>query len=437
MNKPKIEEPIPSTSKVAIPVSEPKHPRHSLPHLVTQYQNLFDLAMLPPRPKLKFVAQSVHLFDFGSLPSRNMPPDGIRTLISQYLHLFDFATLPPKRATLPPKRARVHPPIPTRDGPLLEAPVFKQCVWSTEFFDKATRLDTLLTDPTLVAYFPFIHRLHKLNEGGYQALGLQKQIDSLIESTSVSHSNETVIHAWGCVLRFLVLDMLLRSKGYKASPALISDGSLIARPAHSFTGKMYKWQKYLADVTGQRPPAENILVAADAAAPFVGPIDQSSAAKGQKNLLITALSMISIIEEPFLQTSESADDPVLPSRLTKPGATYKLGELPRLTPAKINRHLAIWFFISPLAVLMDRNLDAPIVSMQHLFLAARALGTARPPRIELAEKYLRGVMFTLLSDPALDVPAAFATTDGAPRYMPPPYNETFFNAGAPLKFRYD
>jgi hypothetical protein len=38
-------------------------------------------------------------------------------------------------------------------------------------------------------------------------------------------------------------------------------------------------------------------------------------------------------------------------------------------------------------------------------------------------------MWALVEDPTLDVRGAFAQTPGAPAYVPPPYNEGFFNPG--------
>jgi hypothetical protein len=42
---------------------------------------------------------------------------------------------------------------------------------------------------------------------------------------------------------------------------------------------------------------------------------------------------------------------------------------------------------------------------------------------------VRDVVLALVEDPALDVPGAFSRTPGAPVYVPPPYNEVFFNLG--------
>lgn len=93
-------------------------------------------------------------------------------------------------------------------------------------------LDALFADHSLKEYFPLIKRLHELNEGGVQGLGkYRKGFDSLLETTP--QASAKLDYAWEHVLRFLVLDMLLRCKGYKASPGLVPDGTTIPKPVQS------------------------------------------------------------------------------------------------------------------------------------------------------------------------------------------------------------
>ncbi|KAJ7115638.1 hypothetical protein C8R43DRAFT_1038671 [Mycena crocata] len=345
----------------------------------------------------------------------------------------DFATLAPRQSPTPPRILR---PLP-RGGnpPLLETPVFKQCVWSTDFFNKTMNLDVLLADKSLIEYFPFIMRLHRLNEAGIY--------------TSYNATAPTT-YGWECVLRFLVLDMLLRAKGYKAAPGLTPDGSTIPRAAQTFTEKLYKWQQYLADAVAlknpEAGPGQN--TASINRQPRGAPA-KLVLSRGHRNLLTTTLGIMSIIEESALPSSDTPAGSVLLSSVAcgidydfqlrmpilifspfsnfhKFPAAARDNLPPTLAATTLNRHLAIFLFISPLGALLDQDLVAPVVSMQQLFETTRALGTVRPDRIHLAEDYVRHVVCTLIAHPELDVAGAFAATQGAPAYVPPPYNESFF-----------
>jgi hypothetical protein len=108
--------------------------------------------------------------------------------------------------------------------PLLDAPIFKNCLWSTEFFQNSETLDSLFADELLTEYFPFIDRLHQLNEIG--AL-IQQAVP--FESLPAKDGNPNAIFVWGCLLRFLVLDMLLCCKSYKPSPHVPPDGNAIPK----------------------------------------------------------------------------------------------------------------------------------------------------------------------------------------------------------------
>ncbi|KAJ7123446.1 hypothetical protein C8R44DRAFT_783802 [Mycena epipterygia] len=414
----------PSASKTAVPLPD-FNPSRLNPILKDHHQHLFDLANLPTRAAAALVTRHIHLFDLATLVPRGAQE---LKLVGEYRHIFDFATLPPRT------KSRI-PWMPSRNGsgPLLDAPVFKQCAWSTEFFQKAFPLHSLFADPSLAEYFPFIKRLLILNEAGVQPSRRSIGRPAVSWDSLLDTNNTNTTYSWGCVLRFLVLDMLLLCKGYKAAPQLVPDGNMIPKAAQPFTKKLYKWQNHIADAIDLKDEGREGSGVPDPTAELGG-------AQAHRNLLLTALGIMSFLEESSLPSPDDPPDSLVLSSLSNfhklPARTRD--KLPaELRATTIYHHLAVYLFISPLGILVNQDLVAPIIATQHLFHTTRALGTMRPPRIEIAEKYVRNVVCKLINDPALDVRGAFAHTEGAPGYMPPPYTETFFNAGVPAKVRYD
>ncbi|KAJ7239103.1 hypothetical protein C8J57DRAFT_1246143 [Mycena rebaudengoi] len=94
-----------------------------------------------------------------------------------------------------------------------------------------------------------------------------------------------------------------------------------------------------------------------------------------------------------------------------------------LTPEIINRHLAIFLCLSPLATLLDEDFTAPAFGVITTYMCQALCG---PARIEIGEGYLRAAVWELVDNPSLGVYSALAQTQGAPSYIPPPHSETFF-----------
>ncbi|KAJ7614859.1 hypothetical protein FB45DRAFT_1064513 [Roridomyces roridus] len=339
-----------------------------------------------------FFAHYAPIFDFESSNGGARRVEAkVPVLTPHYIHLFDLDRLSTARSRL--------------EGPLLGTPHFFQVLWKTEVFQTSTRLAALLSDAKLLEFVPFITRLHNQNEAGLPGLGWP--------CSEKGTNNALPAWVWGYILRFIILDMILWLKGYKpASGAVRPTGGAPPKPAAPFTNKLHRWEKYLADaaVLGEGNPAD--------------------ATQGYENFRLTALSFISVIEEPSLPPPGLAPDiadAFVPARFSKEGET------PGLTQAVLNRHLAVWLLISPLAVLVDDDLSAPKkVSHEQISLAQRAIGTARPLRIAIAERYMHSVLFTLLrdslSDSRLDVRAAFERTTGAPEHVQPLHVDSFFAA---------
>ncbi|KAJ7609810.1 hypothetical protein FB45DRAFT_943031, partial [Roridomyces roridus] len=256
-----------------------------------------------------------------------IPPNSV-LLRPYYKHLFDLDRVPNPRRQFDP------------EAPLLSVAPFKYCLWTTEFFEKSTRLGPLLTDPMLEEYVPFIQRLHCVNERGPWGLYWHPSTDD---------AAVLPFWVWGYVGRFLVLDMILRRSGYKASAPFSPNGNALPKGAIPFTKKLYKWEKYIADAVP------------------LGEGNPSDAAQSYENILLTAMSFISIIEEPSIPPPNAPDTAFVPARLTEANPA---GQLPTLTQTIIDRHLATWFFISPLAVLVENSLfelTAAKVRHQDLF----------------------------------------------------------------------
>ncbi|KAJ7203982.1 hypothetical protein C8J57DRAFT_1259531 [Mycena rebaudengoi] len=151
---------------------------------------------------------------------------------------------------------------------------------------------------------------------------------------------------------------------------------------------------------------------------------RSDAKQAHKNLLITALSIMCILEvllssfctyyyavKIIPPQEQSVPDPNIP------GEAFHLDRLSNYNKLPVHTRAIVPATLAPETT-------------------ANALGAARPSRIELAEKYVRNVVRALVEDPTLDVPGAFVRTPGAPPYMPPPYTEEFFNSGS-KRVRYD
>ncbi|KAJ7203965.1 hypothetical protein C8J57DRAFT_387452 [Mycena rebaudengoi] len=117
--------------------------------------------------------------------------------------------------------------LPPAGKALLDAPIFNECLWITHFFDRSAPLDGLLADPALALYVPFITHLHEPTESRSSAYrgevsGAAPPGDAFIDNVAGTRMSED---AWGLVLRFLVLDVLLLYKGHKPAPCVLPDGS--------------------------------------------------------------------------------------------------------------------------------------------------------------------------------------------------------------------
>lgn len=397
------------------------------PVLAARYHTLFDI---PASPRRILVAQDIHLFDFATLPPRNK---GARRRRGKQDVNVPLSLGNPRMVSRPLNDAGTAAPA------LLEAPIFKRCGWATEFFEKTTTLRALFEDPCLQEYAPFIRRLHELNEAGVppaphwrgdkelpHAVFFEEDVD--LRTANVG--TPSFVYAWGCVVRFRLLDMLLRCKGYKASTAVGADGSPIPPGSRTFTVKLYKWEQYLTDITLNSRGREEAGVATGEAFQAAG--TESDSALAYRNVLLATLCIMLILEETYLLP---IDEPPRPfyfaslSNFDKFPAGVR-AQLPKSVPATtVYRHLAFFLFVSPLCALAEHDLDASKVLHQALFLTAGALGTARPTLTDSGETYLRNVVRALIADPALGVAGAFVQTQGAPRYVPPPYNDSFFSAG--------
>ncbi|KAJ6484293.1 hypothetical protein DFH09DRAFT_1211456 [Mycena vulgaris] len=444
----------PTISKIVI---DPDLPRRSIPQFKAEYRHIFDLATLPARPVKTLVNQHVHLFDFGTFGPRRQPSGP--NLVTHHQPLFDFATLPRRIRPRQPSQCGCASsgiwwlsfPFTDDNFLLLDAPIFKQCLWSTEFFTNSNTLDALLTDPSLTEYFPFITRLHQLNQAGIpqvpaQVPGMRREkevrhtlfFEENPDLRTVSVNGQRFLYSWGCVVRFLLLDMLLRCKGYKPSAAVAAVDSVIHPSARGFTKKLYKWQKYLTDAIANSRGREQHGV--PPCTDFQAAGTDSNSAQAYKNLLTATVCIMLILEEPYLPSEEN------------PSPSFELLSLPNfdkfplsareqlpfvLSTATVYRHLAVFLFVSPLCALVDHDLEAANTTTQILFNTSKALGSAHSTLIDSGEMYVRNTVRTLIADPTLGVAGAFLRTTGVPRYMPPPYNETFFNAGQPARIRYD
>ncbi|KAJ7646256.1 hypothetical protein DFH06DRAFT_575969 [Mycena polygramma] len=287
-------------------------------------------------------------------------------------------------------------------------------------------LDALFMDEALKDYLPFIQRIQRLNETGVitpptRPRGVRQKTGESFAAITSANTN----YLWECILRFLVLDMLLRCKGYKRSAHVPPNGKAIPTRARSLTSKMYKWEKYLADAISHVDPESPSNM--PAAKTNLGP------QQSHMNLLMTALAIRSFLEETDLPMIGSQVAPFVLSSLSnfETIPAHVRAELPEtLTASAANRYICAFLFVSPLSVLIDQDLLSPTIQTSELFDTALALGTMRPLRIDMAEKYVRDVVWNLIADPTLDVPAALAATRGAPRWHPPPYQDAFFYAGA-------
>ncbi|KAJ7074833.1 hypothetical protein B0H15DRAFT_868652 [Mycena belliarum] len=430
------------------------------PVLAARYHTLFDI---PASPRRILVAQDIHLFDFATLPPRNKGGSSSPYGCAWFIHNTSSSQEEGQTRSiqvrslviiLPMTHIDVNVPLslgnprmvsrPLNDAgtaapALLEAPIFKRCGWATEFFEKTTTLRALFEDPCLQEYAPFIRRLHELNEAGVppaphwrgdkelpHAVFFEEDVD--LRTANVG--TPSFVYAWGCVVRFRLLDMLLRCKGYKASTAVGADGSPIPPGSRTFTVKLYKWEQYLTDITLNSRGREEAGVATGEAFQAAG--TESDSALAYRNVLLATLCIMLILEETYLLP---IDEPPRPfyfaslSNFDKFPAGVR-AQLPKSVPATtVYRHLAFFLFVSPLCALAEHDLDASKVLHQALFLTAGALGTARPTLTDSGETYLRNVVRALIADPALGVAGAFVQTQGAPRYVPPPYNDSFFSAG--------
>ncbi|KAJ7723225.1 hypothetical protein B0H16DRAFT_342574 [Mycena metata] len=102
-----------------------------------------------------------------------------------------------------------------------------------------------------------------------------------------------------------------------------------------------------------------------------------------------------------------------------------------MSTAAVYRHLGVFLFLSPLCALQNLDLESSSVSTQILFVTSRALGSVKSIVLDRHEMFIRGVVRALMSDPSLGVAGAFLVAGDRPRYVPPPYLETFFDAGVP------
>ncbi|KAJ7263390.1 hypothetical protein C8J57DRAFT_1231257 [Mycena rebaudengoi] len=129
----------------------------------------------------------------------------------------------------------------------------------------------------------------------------------------------------------------------------------------------------------------------------------SKTTQAHRKLLLTALSIdgsssLFSLLSPYPTVTEEEDSSrnsdvlVEPFELQWPLNYHKLPahmrtSLPSfLTTATVNRHLAIFLFMSPLAILLDQDLAEPKVKTKDIFPTTHALSTARPARTDAAEK---------------------------------------------------
>ncbi|KAJ7151887.1 hypothetical protein C8R43DRAFT_1004606 [Mycena crocata] len=436
---------IPSARPSVIPLEQDKNivdsPRAArpIPRLVAHYETLFELAL----KRTLLTSGHVHLFDFEGLPRKAVTGRPRTSLVTHYRHIFDFATLPPRRISRIPRM--------TPDGnnaPLLDAPIFKQCLWSTEFFQNSHTLDALLDDESLTEYLPFIQKLHELNQEGIpQPHGIRKDQDFFRHTIffeedpdlrTVNVNTSGFLYSWGCVLRFLLLDMLLRCKGYKRGSVAGGDGSAIPQSVRPITAKLYKWEKYVTDIiVNSQGRAINEV---PHGTPFQADGTETNGEQAYKNLLLVTLSIMSILEEPFLPSVKA------PTKTFELSSLYSFSKFPlsvreqlpsSLSTSTVYRHLGVFLFVSPLSSLLDQDLEVPSVGTQILFKVARALGTACPTLIHSGEVYVCAIVHNLMGNPALGVPRAILHTQNSPSYVPPPYSERFFNAGGPSMIRFN
>ncbi|KAJ7659491.1 hypothetical protein B0H17DRAFT_1145308 [Mycena rosella] len=308
----------------------------SAPVPATQDRQLFDLTVLPKKPRTVLVTQRTPILLSHRVDQLN---SGARPPPIRLGHLAAPAYQPPKKTC-----ARTA----ARRDLLLHGPLFKQCIWSTEFFAQSTNLDSLLMDHFLAHYFPFIKRLHDLNEGGIRRQG--------------------------------------RAGDHRCLMGLPSP---LPRPRH--TAPVQGVQGCLPTRRERQPGATR---SAECAPPSLPPARRKQEAR----------------------RSARSD-----SRRTA-----------ALAVRRDQQHLAILFFISPLVTLLDQDLATPPILMQLVFKAHRPrAGHGAPP----ADRARRGVRAQRRVPPPRG-PRAFAGTECAPRYMPPPYNEAFFDTGVPAKTRY-
>ncbi|KAJ7636370.1 hypothetical protein FB45DRAFT_1024486 [Roridomyces roridus] len=270
-----------------------------------------------------------------------------------YIHLFNLDVLPTARRRL--------------GEPLLSTTLFRQFNWTTEFFQTSTRLDSLLSDPALLEFLPFIKRLNYQNEAGLDGLGW-----SWIRT---GPNNALPTWVWGYILRFLVLDMLLRLKGYKIAVVVKPDGTKLPKGVATFTRKLFKWEKYLGNTAamGEGNPADAI--------------------QGCENLRLTALSILSVIEEPSLPSpglASETSNAFVPPRFSEASSATEEAATPDLTQALVNRYLAIWLFISPLAILVENELSTPSkVTYEQIFLRSDTeRATAANPPSNIFQSFL-------------------------------------------------
>ncbi|KAJ7723226.1 hypothetical protein B0H16DRAFT_342573 [Mycena metata] len=193
----------------------------------TQYHHLFDLGTLPPRPRPTLITQYIPGFDLMTLPPKPTPAAALPQLVTRHQNLFDLSTLKLRR---PPRV------LPEEPKPLLSAPIFRECIWTTEFFQKSLSLKPLLQDESLTAYWPFIERLNNLNDSGIPRAPESRVapqfrntifFDEDPDLRTVNVNLASFSYSWGCVLRFQLLDMLLRCKGYKQATTTGLNGNTV------------------------------------------------------------------------------------------------------------------------------------------------------------------------------------------------------------------